>query len=211
MTSRDSLPVTRTRCRLLTFALGVALTACMSSCTTADVTPPPPVSTPPTVSASSPTLSTPSETPRPSARPTPQPLEREVLALAQKYYEVDEAIATDRKVPLSRYYEVAGGDYASGLLAAAQRQRRMGYKVTGKVAVSRHHVQEIRASSAKSPATATVRVCIDVSAVNVVDRTGKSVVEANRSDAYLEDLHLRKARYGWRVFDAEDTETPTCA
>jgi hypothetical protein len=55
-----------------------------------------------------------------------------VLALVDKYYKVDEAIATNPKVPLKRYYEVAGGDYAQSLLQAAQLQRAKDYKVIGK-------------------------------------------------------------------------------
>ena len=57
---------------------------------------------------------------------------------------------------------------------------------------------------------ATVRVCLDVSGVNVVDKEGKSVVEPGRPSAYIETLSLKKRKYGWRITDGANRETSKC-
>ena len=171
-----------------------------------------PVPTPST-SASTPAPSAPSSS-TPTASPTPdaktQRARREVLALVDKYYRVDEAIATNPKVPLKRYYEVAGGDYAQSLLQAAQLQRAKDYKVIGKVRLGPTKVRKMRRNESAEYATATVSTCIDVSKVNVVDKRGKSVVQPGRANAYIETLSLRKKKYGWRVFDGKDKEATRC-
>ena len=136
---------------------------------------------------------------------------REIITLVEKYYAIDEAIAANPSVPLKRYYEVAQGDYAGSLLQGAQARRAKGYRVIGQVEVGTPEIRDLRLSSSKgSVPAATVRVCLDVSGVNVVDKKGKSIVEPGRPDAYIERLSLKKRKYGWRVTDGADTETRKC-
>ena len=167
----------------------------------------------PSAAESSPAPTSPS-TPTPTASPTAdaktERARREVLALVAKYYKVDEAIASNPKVPLDRYYEVAGGDYVLSLLQAAQLQRAKGYKVIGTVRLGPTKVQTLRRNESGEYASATVTTCLDVSRVNVVDKRGKSVVRPERADAYVETLSLKKKKYGWRVFDGKDKETARC-
>ena len=102
-----------TRTRMLA-AVVVAVTAlsAASGCSEPSTGPVPT----PSASESSPKQSSPSSPTR-TASPTPdaktQRARREVLTLVEKYYKVDEAIATNSKVPLKRYYEVADGDGSS--------------------------------------------------------------------------------------------------
>ena len=132
--------------------------------------------------------------------------------MIHKYYVVDEAIATDRTVPLKRYYEVARGSFAQSLLRAAQEQRAKGYRVIGKVRVGTPRVLKLELSPSNGrPPIAQVTACIDVSGVNVVDKNGKSVVDPNRADAYIERLSVEKVKDGWRVTDGVDTGTSKCA
>jgi len=135
----------------------------------------------------------------------------EIITHVEKYYAVEEAIASNPTVPLKRYYEVAQGDYARSLLQGAQAQRAKGYRVIGKIKLGAPEVGDLRLpDSEESVAAATVRVCLDVSRVNVVDEKGKSVVDPDRASAYIEKLSLKKRKYGWRVTDGANTETSTC-
>jgi hypothetical protein len=69
---------------------------------------------------------------------------REIITLVKKYYAVDEAIASNTRVSLKRYYEVAHGEYARRLLQGAQAQRAMGYQVVGRVKVRAPEVRDLR-------------------------------------------------------------------
>jgi len=136
---------------------------------------------------------------------------REIITLVEKYYAVDEAIASNPETPLKRYYQVAQGRYAQSLLQSAQARRAEGHRVIGRVKVGAPEIRDLQLPRSKGgiPA-ATVRVCLDVSGVNVVDKEGKSVVHASRSDAYVENLRLQKRKSGWRVTDGANTEISTC-
>ena len=128
-----------------------------------------------------------------------------------KYYQVDEAIATDRDVPLKRYYDVAAGKYVLTLLKAAQAQRSKGYKVTGEIKRTAPKIKDLqlRVSSDRLP-SATTEVCLDVRQVKVVDKNGKSVVQPDRADAYLDSLKLEKKDFGWRVVGGENRKAQRC-
>ena len=43
------------------------------------------------------------------------------MALVKKYYAVDDAVARDRSVPVSRYKEVAGGEWSKTIRAYQRR------------------------------------------------------------------------------------------
>jgi hypothetical protein len=135
------------------------------------------------------------------------------LALVEKYFAVDEAVALHPGVPLKRYYEVAAGPYANELQRGAQSLRAKGYRVKGRTRAGTAQVQALNLTSGKQKRPAArVRVCVDVSDVKVVDKHGRSVVDADRPDAYYEVLRLEKQqKFGWRVVDGSDSEAPTCA
>jgi len=198
------------RPRLVVWA--VAPLALLVACSTPSVDPSPtPASTAGTVAVTptgptSPTASTPSTT-----DPAPQPGEREVLALVAKYYRVDEQIAKSKRVPLDKYYLVAAGDYAQSLLQNAQQRRARGYRAVGNFRVGRPEILHLDTQRSKAdPPAATVRTCVDVRDVNLVDKRGKSVVSPNRADAYIERLTLRKKSAGWRVVKATNRGTTRC-
>ena len=162
-----------------------------------------------TVAPSAPSSSTPTASPTPDAKT--QRARREVLALVDKYYWVDQRIAKDRRVPLDRYYTVADGKYVQALLQNAQTQRARGYRVTGSIEFGRPSIQKLDPSGEKGKRpSATVQICLDVRGVKVVDRHGKSVVKSNRADAYVERLKLEKKKYGWRVVDGTNRGTSRC-
>ena len=135
----------------------------------------------------------------------------EIVTLVRKYYAVDEAIASNPKVPLKRYYKVADVSYAQSLLQSAQEQRAKGYRVIGSVKVGTPEIHDLQLSRSKGRVpTAIAKLCLDVSRINVVDKKGKSVVDAGRPNAYIERLSFQKKRYGWRVTDGANTGTSKC-
>ena len=172
-----------------------------------------PVPTP--SSTVSPPTPTPAPTPTPTARPTAdaktEAARREVLALVDKYYKVDQRIAKNRRVPLDRYYTVAAGKYVQVLLQNAQSQRAQGHRVIGSVRFGRPDVLKLDPSGDKDKLpSATVQICLDVSRVDVVDQEGKSVVKPNRADAYVERLRIQKKKNGWRVVAGTNKGTARC-
>ena len=113
-----------------------------------------------------------------------------------KYYTVEELIGRDRKVPLKRYYEVAGGEYVAdpARLRAGARGRR-GTASSATHEFGQRVVEELTPSGAKGPfRAASVRACVDVSDVDVVDRKGRSVVKKGRADAYVEHLTVTRTK-----------------
>ena len=200
----------RARGALVTLALTVSLASGLSSCArSAANQPAPPPSTP--TAAASPVV--PSSTAS-STQPPPSPeskARRDVIALVREYYSTEEAVATNRRVPLKRYYDVAAGDYVQILLQNAQARRAKDQRVTGRVKLSQSKIEKLDISprNGRVP-TGTVRTCIDVSAVDVVDKQGKSVVGSGRANAYTELLTVKKLTYGWRVVDGENAETARC-
>lgn len=189
----------------------VALVAmiCLIGCTPPDNEPGNPTPAPPANTEQ--TTSSPSASPSATPPSATQRAEQEVVALTLKYYQVDEAIATDTDVPLKRYYEVASGKYVQTLLKAAQTQRSKGYKVTGEIKRTAPKIKDlqVRVSSDRLP-SATTEVCLDVRQVKVVDKNGKSVVQPDRANAYLDSLKLEKKDYGWRVVDGENRKAQRC-
>ena len=86
---------------------------------------------PPTAASATPTV-TPSS---PTSKP-PTPGKAEVVALVKKYYAIDDAVARDRSVPVSRYKEVAGGEWSKTIRAYTTAARLRGERVNGRDEVS---------------------------------------------------------------------------
>jgi len=158
---------------------------------------------PPTAASATPTV-TPSS---PSSEP-PTPGKAEVVALVKKYYAIDDAVARDRSVPVSRYKEVAAGDWSKTIRAYRTAARLRGQRVIGKTIVSDPTVAGL--SPAADPNRARARVCLDVRKVRAVDKQGNSIVPKNRPDFFIERLTLRKTSVGWRVDDIRNKGTSKC-
>jgi hypothetical protein len=182
-----------------------------SSCSVANGGINPTTSTSPTTTPVLEESARPSASPSPSHRTPEQQAKVEVLALVEHYYLVENALAADPKAPLKRYYEVAAGDYLDVLLRNAQARRAKDYRVVGAPHLRQNRVESLQLNGQEGKVPSSiVRTCLDVSDVDVVDSSGKSVVERERADAYRERLTLEKKKYGWRVVDAENSGASTC-
>jgi hypothetical protein len=160
--------------------------------------------TPPPTAASA----TPTVTPSPPSSEPPIPGKAEVVALVKKYYAIDDAVARDRSVPVSRYKEVAGGEWSKTIRAYTTAARLRGERVKGRTKITEPKVMSL--SPAQDPTVARVTVCVDVRAVQVFNKQGESIVPSNRPDFSVERLVVRKTKGAWLVYEIRDKSVKAC-
>ncbi len=156
-----------------TRSIAIALAALSVIVAAAACTPGGGVTTP---SASDP-ITTPN-TPTPTATPTPSKEELENRAAEQaviNFWAMTDKLFTDPNVSLSKLVTVARDESASNWRQLVRNRRIHGYTQTGSTVVRSVHT----AKNKKGQWDATA--CVDVSKVNVVDKQGKSVVNAGRA------------------------------
>jgi hypothetical protein len=168
--------------------------ALMSSCTNADGK-----TTPPTTSAS--TTSTPSTT-----SSTLSPAERDASAAQAtliKFWSLHDQLATDLKSSLNRLATIARGQALAQMRTTLFRQRLKGWRQVGITAVV--------STSAKPTGSQRydVTACLDVSNVNVVNRKGESVLEANRPPRTRVAYVVEDTTQGWFVI-RDKFQVTTC-
>ncbi len=210
----------RTNLRLATAGLLVAL---VSSCANDSSDPPAtevsPVPTTPlaTVTPTSPT---------PAEPPTELPTETEIAAesaskLLRRYFATIDQLRRKPTRPISELKAVA----ISTQLAAQQRliesQRSNGLRQTGSTTIKTITVQSVNLddsdpSVGKVP-TVQIDVCYDVSAVDILDEKGESVVGPDRPATGWVRYSVSNYRFkakptdGWRVASGADLEQAPCA
>lgn len=206
-------PSMRTTRPVLTAALLLALAAgCTAGTGSASPTPTPsPASTSPSVSAS----------------PSPAPTDAETLAridaeeLVHEYYAVVDQIGADQDVPLSRLKRVTASVELQVRQADLEQWRKDGWRKTGSTRISDLAVQSVTLENSDPAAglvpTVQIDVCYDVSAVDILDSDGASVVSPDRDDRAWERLQVANYTYdddpsgGWRVAALEGLEKSPCA
>lgn len=163
----------------------------------------------------------PSPSPTPSASPTPQTPEERASAGAEaaitKYFEVTNELGKNPKAPLSTLDTVAISTELSVVKQNKFAQwRKRGWKQTGDTKVIDVTVKSVSLDNS-SPAEGkvpevTIEVCGDVSDVDVVDRTGKSVITDGRAAQWRTVYGVANYSYktnpedGWRVAWSKDVE-----
>lgn len=190
---------------VLLLAVAATTTACGGSGT--DATP-----SPSKASSTAPTSSAPAD-PRDQAKADAQ----EAL---KRYFEVGNQVGQNPKVPLAKLKTVE----TSTLLFAEQHQyekwRSSGWKQVGDLKVTKMQVQSVSLDNSdptkgKVPSV-TVMVCTDSSNVDVVDKSGKSVVLSTRPRALttlytVANYHWKAdPSNGWRVATGTDKEVGKC-
>ena len=204
------------------FAAGMAVAALVAggaACTkddpVAQPTPPPPT----TSAAPSPS---PSATPTPTPTPTlsqRQQAEADAIAMVKKYYALSDKLAA--KPPgiaaakrqlqaVATSYELAYAIADIGQLHAAKQRQ------TGMVAIVSPHVEAIdltfkpKAPTPRIP-TIKIRVCRDVSDLDLLDAAGKSLANPKRQMRRLSHVEMVNADWpglaGWRVQHVVDEAT----
>jgi len=158
---------------------------------------------PPTAASATPTVTPTSPTSEPAT-----PGKAEVVELVKKYYAIDDAVARDRSVPVSRYKEVAGGEWSKTIRAYTTAARLRGERVEGPTKITEPKVTSL--SPAQEPTVARVTVCVDVRAVQVFNKQGESIVPSNRPDFSVERLVVRKTKGAWLVYEIRDKSVKAC-
>jgi hypothetical protein len=135
-------------------------------------------------------------TPSPSATPLFSS-DEEALAAAEEayaaYVSVTDAIFAEGGVGLDRLSEVATGSQLSIERTGLEEMANKGYRSTGATAFDHMEIQRY-SEGLSDDAEVVVYLCQDISAVDVLDSTGRSVVTEDRPN-----------RISYEVsFDAED-------
>ena len=161
--------------------------------------------------SSAPSPSTPSATTPSSAPASPSPTsnrdraEASARATVDVYYRVLDEIASDPDVPMSQLDEALAGDYLAAWRSDLEKSRTDGWRQSGYTELIDVVTQGVEAPSGGRSASVVVDVCYDVSATDVVDASGASVVPEDRPSRGWERLTVTNASFsedpdsGWRV------------
>ena len=179
--------------RSRTHAVGLTLTffaaTLTSACDGSEPAPPSPTTSTPTASTSSPTSSTRTTT-------TLTPAERDVRsaeAAIGRYWGVLDQLAADPTKSLNLVATVARDQAALQARNTLGTYQAKGWTLTGRTSVTSP------IASTKDGKTFSVSACVDVEKVNIVDKTGKSVVRAGRPDRQRYAYTVVKAPQGFFV------------
>lgn len=175
-----------------------------------------PVAQPPDPTAT--TGSTTPSSPTPAAQTPVQRAEAEAEAGYREFVRVDNVIAQSGYRNTTPYDAVVVSPERRYLEEQAVSSRNAGERRVGDIKTK--NVSVVKSDLKPGPGNypyVVLRVCEDVSGVNVVDRTGKSTVSADRPDSVPSTVTLNYYRPGtegaesggWRVYEIE-TPGDTC-
>lgn len=200
----------------LTFlATGTLLLAAVSACANNDADPPP--TTPATSSLTGSTEPTTSPSP---TSPNDAASANATTAMTD-YYAVLDGLRADPSSDLKKLETVAIGAQLNAVQTLVQRQRDQGQRQTGTTAISELKVQSVTLDNSDPDAgkvpTVVIDVCWDVTKVDVLDKSGKSIVSPNRPDTGWTRYTVANYEYaadptgGWRVATGQDLKQTPCA
>lgn len=184
------------------------VTACGSS-SKADPTPTPSPSVTETVDSPSPSATSPEE----SASAT-------AIKVVANYYAVTDHLLQDSSLDLKQLESVAISAQLSALQKFLSTQRDGGFRQTGDTQVVETKVQSVSLDNS-DPKTGrvpsvSIDVCLDVSATDFLNASGKSVVPAERPERTWTRLNIANYSWdkdpagGWRVASGQDLEKSPC-
>jgi len=201
--------------RTKAWATGALVLAAVSACSRGTSDPADPT-TSPAVTASSPTA------PETSASPT-SPTDAATSSATQtvgSYVSTIDEIA-QRSADLKMLNKVTTGSELTAERRFLKHQRSRGERQVGSTRISQLKVQSVNldnsAPAAGKVPTVVVDVCWDVSKVDVLDKSGKSIVSASRPDMGWTRYTVANYHYaadpsgGWRVASGQDLEQSPCA
>ncbi len=171
-----------------------------------------------TPSPTSPAGTTASSSPTP---PTDSELASEAASnLVTKYYAVRDALRQNPTTPLARLTTVAIGPELNAQRVLFKRERADGWHQTGDTRIAELNVDAVDLTNTDPKAgrlpTAQVDVCYDVSAVDVLDAEGKSVITKDRPDTGWIRYSVANYNYAkdpvgsWRVVSGQNLERTPC-
>ena len=200
----------------LTFlATGTLLLAAVSACADNDADPP---------STTSPTSSQTGST-EPTTSPSPTSPNDAASANATTamtdYYAVLDGLRADPSSDLKELETVAIGAQLNAVQTLVKRQRDQGQRQTGTTAISELKVQSVTLDNSDPDAgkvpTVVIDVCWDVTKVDVLDKSGESIVSPDRPDTGWTRYTVANYKYaadptgGWRVATGQDLKQTPCA
>lgn len=200
----------------LTFlATGTLLLAAVSACADTDADPPP----------ATPATSSPTESTEPATSPSPMSPNDDATADATaamtEYYSVLDELRADPSSDLKELETVAIGTQLNAVQTLVQRQRDQGQRQTGSTAIGELKVQSVTLDNSDPDAgkvpTVVIDVCWDVTKVDVLDKSGKSIVSPNRPNTGWTRYTVANYEYaadptgGWRVATGQDLKQTPCA
>jgi len=196
----------------LSVATAVLLLAVMAACgsdANSDSSPTPSPSVSETVTSPSPSSTSPEDEASASA-----------VEAVTAYYATVDKVRQDADSPATDLDTVAISTQLSAQKNLLTSQRGNGNRQTGDTEVVEAKVQSVTLDNSDPKAgrvpTVTIDVCWDVSDVDVLDPTGKSVVTSDRADRGWTRLTVANYSWtsdpdgGWRVAGGKDLERSPC-
>lgn len=178
------------------------------------------------VDPSSPGGSRTSTSSSPNPATTMPPSETDVASkaasqLVRTYYAVRDELRQDPKVSLDKLSSIATSTELSAQEKLFKRERKDGLHQVGSTRIATLTVQSVNLDNSdqkvgKVP-TVKVDVCYDVSAVDVIDPKGKSIVSPDRTDTGWIRYFVANYKWAtdptraWRVASSENIERTSCA
>ena len=175
--------------------------------------------------AATPTPTSSSSSPAPTiTSPTPQSdseiASEAASALVAEYYATVDGLGQQPTKSLEALSKVATGVQLSAQQTLLKSQRKAQQRQVGDTKLAKLDVQSVDLDNSDPDAgkvpTVQIDVCWDVSGVDVVDATGKSIVSSGRPDTGWTRLTVANYRYaaspagGWRVATGQDLKKDPC-
>ncbi|MGD9961789.1 hypothetical protein [Nocardioides sp.] len=197
-------------------ATAALLLAGVTACTNSDGGEPSPT----------PSAASTSTSPTTSTTTTAPPSDSEIASqaasdLVRSYYAVRDQLRQSPKIPLNNLKVVATSSELSALQKLLKRERQQGLHQTGDTQIAELMVQTVSLDNADPQGgdvpTVQVDVCYDVSDADLLDKSGKSVVNADRAETGW--IRYSVANYewdtdpsgAWRVASSQNIERTPCA
>lgn len=201
------------RLGLISWATGTVMLAAISACGGDDTDPPAPAE-PSSTSPSSPVTSASPSSPSQSAS-------ADATDAIRNYFTVLDQLRNDPAADLKELMSVATSAQLNAVETLIGRQRDEGQRQSGTTAVDELKVQSVNLDNSDPKAgkvpTVVINVCWDVSKVDVLDKSGKSIVSPDRPDAGWTRYTVANYDYaadptgGWRVATGQDLKKTPCA
>ena len=142
-------------------------------------------------------------------------------AVVRRYYATLDRVRQDPTVPLAQLSRAENGIELNADRRLITKERQQHLRQVGSVRLLSVVVQSVNLDDSdphdgRVP-TAQVDVCWDVSAVDLVDRKGKSVVSSTRPDQGSTRYFVTNSKWsthpsdGWRVSNGQDLKLASCS
>ena len=200
------------RLGLIFWATGTLMLVAVSACGGSD-TDPPATAEPSSTSPSSPTTSASPSSPSDAAS-------ADATESVRSYFTVVDQLRSDPAADLKKLKSVATSAQLNAVETLIGRQRDEGQRQTGTTAINELQVQSVNLDNSDPKAgkvpTVVIDVCWDVSKVDVIDKSGKSIVSPNRPDTGWTRYSVANYDYaadpsgGWRVATGQDLKQTPC-